>query len=299
MEDSIFSSELARRRANTVSQLQSGDGGFRSPKSDRRRSTSDTFLTLPNNNDESQQTIIAKPGRNRAFSYSLPLEVIKRRRKREMQALLARTAGVRRRKSDDSDLAKREKVINTNGRPYRRSISASGGSHQSHREQFVDFPKEERVVTHMSEGDKDDKTVEFDVKFSLLDAIARDDVDEVCEMLRKNPCMDLTVENHLGITPLHRAAIEGSYRCLNLLLSQNVDVNVKDIQGWTPLHDAVYHGHVRCAAALITAGAHVEAETCQYTKPIEMAEEDSMLLLVGRAMAAPGLFFDPDRETLV
>lgn len=146
-----------------------------------------------------------------------------------------------------------------------------------------------------------EKKVSFYAEELLHDAIQRDDIDELCDLLDKNKELNLDLEkpNNFGITPLHRAAIDGGYRCLTFLLSRNVNVKVRDLYGWTPLHDAVYHGHIRCAAALITAGADVEAETNDFIKPIEMAADDEMLLLVGRAMTSPGYVYDQDRETLV
>ncbi|XP_020903401.1 ankyrin repeat, PH and SEC7 domain containing protein secG [Exaiptasia diaphana] len=144
-----------------------------------------------------------------------------------------------------------------------------------------------------------DKRVTFYREALLHDAIQRDDLTELCDVLNKHTDVNLDKPNAFGITPLHRAAMDGAYRCMNLLLARNVNVKVRDIYGWTPLHDAVFHGHIRCAAALITAGSNVEAETNDFTKPIEMAHEDEMLLLVGRAMTSPGYVYDPDRETLV
>jgi hypothetical protein len=144
-----------------------------------------------------------------------------------------------------------------------------------------------------------EKTVTFFIDNLLHDSIQRDDLDELCDLLQKNKELDLEKPNSFGITPLHRAAIDGGYRCLNFLLSRNVNVKVRDMYGWTPLHDAVYHGNIRCAAALITAGSDVETETNDFIKPIEMAPDDDMLLLIGRAMTSPGYVYDPDRETLV
>ncbi|EDO43663.1 predicted protein, partial [Nematostella vectensis] len=64
-----------------------------------------------------------------------------------------------------------------------------------------------------------------------------------------------------GLTPLHRAAIEGSHECLQLLIDQGADVNLQDEHGWLPLHDAVYHGNANCVLTLIEAGTDVSAKT--------------------------------------
>ena len=144
------------------------------------------------------------------------------------------------------------------------------------------------------------RAVSFSNQSLLHSAISRDDVVELSDLIdSENP--DLNAPDEVGITLLHRAAIDGSYRCLNFLLSRGADVDVTDFEGWTPLHDSVFHGHIRCAVILLISGADVEAETKDFLKPIEMAEDEEMILVVGRSMALNKTGQNPnyDKETLV
>lgn len=158
----------------------------------------------------------------------------------------------------------------------------------------INLPSNEYVFERPN-GWKEDKEIEQELKsrpravsFSnqslLYSAISRDDVAELSELIDSEN-LDPNIPDEVGITMLHRAAIDGSYRCLNFLLSRGAEINVTDQDGWTPLHDAVFHGHIRCAVFLLTSGADVEAETKDFLKPIEMADDDDMILIVGRAMA--------------
>lgn len=145
-----------------------------------------------------------------------------------------------------------------------------------------------------------DRAVSFSNQSLLHSAISRDDVVELSNLIDSGN-LDLNAPDEVGITLLHRAAIDGSCRCLNFLLSCGADVDVNDFEGWTPLHDAVFHGQIRCAVILLISGANVEAETKDFLKPIEMAEDEEMILVVGRAMALnqTGQNSNYDKETLV
>ena len=145
------------------------------------------------------------------------------------------------------------------------------------------------------------RAVSFSNQSLLHSAISRDDVVELCDLITDSENPDLNAPDEVGITLLHRAAIDGSYRCLNFLLSRGADVDVTDSEGWTPLHDSVFHGHIRCAVILLISGADVEAETKDFLKPIEMAEDEEMILVVGRSMALNKTGQNPnyDKETLV
>ena len=160
------------------------------------------------------------------------------------------------------------------------------------------------------------KRVTFPADVLLDIAIKNDDFVETCHLI-KSGRVDLNRVGCNGLTPIHRSAIDGSYKCLQLLLDLGADVNVQDELGWRPLHDAVFHGHVQCAIALINAGADLCAQTDDFYTVLDLAENDRMLLVIGRALMAKNndydagemtsylgneLFeklFDPDRETCV
>ena len=144
------------------------------------------------------------------------------------------------------------------------------------------------------------RKVSFSNQSLLYSAISRDDVAELSGLIDSED-LDLNLRDEVDMTMLHHAAIDGSYRCLNFLLSKGAEIDVTDRKGWTPLHDAVFHGQIRCAVFLLTSGADVEAETKDFLKPIEMAEDEEMILVVGRAMALnnTGKNSNYDKETLV
>lgn len=160
------------------------------------------------------------------------------------------------------------------------------------------------------------KRVTFPADVLLDIAIRNDDFVETCHLI-KSGRVDLNRVGCNSLTPLHRSAIDGSYKCLQLLLDLGADVNVQDELGWRPLHDAVFHGHVQCAIALINAGADLCAQTEDFYTVLDLAENDRMLLTVGRALMAKNSdddvgemtsylgnevfekLFDPDRETCV
>lgn len=160
-----------------------------------------------------------------------------------------------------------------------------------------------------------DKRVTFPADILLDIAVKNDDFVEACHLIKSRK-VDFNRVGCNGLTPLHRAAIEGSYECLQLLIDLGANVNARDELGWTPLHDSVYHGHVSCAMALLNARAELSAETDNFMTVLDMADSDRMLLAIGRAMIVTNgngdkneltfyeqeVFepvFDPDRETCV
>ena len=160
------------------------------------------------------------------------------------------------------------------------------------------------------------KHVQFPADVLLDVAVRNDDFVETCNLIKSGK-VDYNRVGCNSLTPLHRAAIDGSYKCLQLLIDLGANVNIQDEQGWRPLHDAVFHGHVQCAVALINAGADLDAETDDFRTVLDLAENDRMLRTVGRALIAKNCdedtteitsYFDdevfeevlnPDRETCV
>lgn len=159
------------------------------------------------------------------------------------------------------------------------------------------------------------KRVTFPADILLDIAIKNDDFVETCHLIKSRK-VDFNRVGCNGLTPLHRAAIEGSYECLQLLIDLGANVNAQDELGWTALHDAVYHGHVSCAMVLINAGADLGAETDDFWTVLDLADTDRMILAIGRALIVKNgdgdkselvyfedeIFepvFNPDRETCV
>lgn len=157
-----------------------------------------------------------------------------------------------------------------------------------------------------------EKRVMFPADILLDIAIKNDDFVEACQLIKSRK-VDFNRVGCNGLTPLHRAAIEGSHECLQLLVDLGANVNARNGSDWTPLHDAVFHGHVSCALVLINAGADLSAETDDFMTVLDMVETDRMLLAIGRAMIVTNTsdgdknklryceqaVLDPDRETCV
>ena len=156
-----------------------------------------------------------------------------------------------------------------------------------------------------------EKRVTFPADIMLDIAIKNDDFVEACQLIKSRK-VDFNRVGCNGLTPLHRAAIEGSYECLQLLVDLGANVNARNESDWTPLHDAVFHGHVSCAMVLINAGADLSAETDDFMTVLDMVETNRMLLAIGRAMIVTNsdgdenklrycdqAVLDPDRETCV
>lgn len=64
--------------------------------------------------------------------------------------------------------------------------------------------------------------------------------------------------DRLGRTPLHVAAIEGSFEDASRLVAAGADPNAQDDNGWTPLHFAAQSSALQIASLLLASGAEVD-----------------------------------------
>ena len=55
----------------------------------------------------------------------------------------------------------------------------------------------------------------------------------------------------LGMTPLHKAAMEGNHKECKLIMDNVEDKNPKDDFGWTPLHLAAGMGHLSVCKLIV------------------------------------------------
>ena len=78
---------------------------------------------------------------------------------------------------------------------------------------------------------------------------------EVCQLLLAAGTDVEESEPKTQFTPLHKAAIRGHERIIQLLLSHKADVNSRNRKGLTPLHMASQEGHLACVKKLLKAGA--------------------------------------------
>ena len=70
--------------------------------------------------------------------------------------------------------------------------------------------------------------------------------------------LDRPGDDRLGRTPLHVAAIEGSFDEASRLVAAGADPNAQDDNGWTPLHFAAQSGNLQIADLLLVSGADVD-----------------------------------------
>ncbi|KAI9138851.1 ras guanine nucleotide exchange factor domain-containing protein [Paraphysoderma sedebokerense] len=90
-----------------------------------------------------------------------------------------------------------------------------------------------------------------------------------------------------GRAALHFAALTGHAECLDLLLRQpSIQVDLQDSKGNTALHIASAFGNTICAKILLSAGANVHLANEEGLKPVDVATEDIVDLLIER-MAIP------------
>jgi ankyrin repeat protein len=92
---------------------------------------------------------------------------------------------------------------------------------------------------------------------------------------------DVNARDSFGATPLHISATKD---IAELLLTKGADVNAKDTEGGTtPLHKAVHHGHKDVAELLLAKGADVNARDVSGVTPLHIsATKDIAELLLAK-----------------
>ncbi|NXK92787.1 ANR11 protein, partial [Formicarius rufipectus] len=79
-------------------------------------------------------------------------------------------------------------------------------------------------------------------------AVNHEDVDLVRKIIQAGG--NVNAQDYAGLTALHIASMEGSYRIANLLLKAGADVNATQKEQITPLQDAVKEGHYEVNSTL-------------------------------------------------
>ncbi|KAK7879407.1 hypothetical protein WMY93_030743 [Mugilogobius chulae] len=132
--------------------------------------------------------------------------------------------------------------------------------------------------------------VTFPSAVTLLDAAARNDVQEVRELLNKGVSPDLYNED--GLTALHQCCIDDFVEIVQCLLDAGACVNACDSELWTPLHAAATCGHTGLVQILIQAGADLLAVNADGNMPYDLCEDEATLELLEMAMAEQGITQD-------
>ncbi|XP_021379337.1 protein phosphatase 1 regulatory subunit 16A-like isoform X1 [Mizuhopecten yessoensis] len=129
--------------------------------------------------------------------------------------------------------------------------------------------------------------VRFPGKIVLLEAAARNDIDDVRRLLTQGVNPNSTNED--GLTALHQCCIDDSEEMLKLLLEFGALVNAQDSEMWTPLHAAATCGHVHLCKHLIDKGAELLAVNADGNMPYDICEDEVTLDYIETEMAKRGV----------
>ncbi|XP_072234551.1 protein phosphatase 1 regulatory subunit 16A [Leuresthes tenuis] len=145
-----------------------------------------------------------------------------------------------------------------------------------------------------AKADKKKKThnnrVTFPNSITLLDAAARNDLQEVRELLNSGVNPDLVNED--GLTALHQCCIDDFVEIVQCLLDAGASANACDSELWTPLHAAATCGHTGLVQLLIQAGADLLAVNADGNMPYDLCEDEATLELLEMVMAEQGITQD-------
>jgi len=137
--------------------------------------------------------------------------------------------------------------------------------------------------------------VHFVPSVMLLEAAARNDIDEVRRLLMMGVDPDSTNED--GLTALHQCCIDDSEEMMKLLVDFGANVNAKDSEQWTPLHAAATCGHLHLVKYLIEKGANLLAVNADNNMPYDICEHEVTLDYIEQQMASRGITQEQIDET--
>lgn len=95
-------------------------------------------------------------------------------------------------------------------------------------------------------------------------------------------------KNKFGLTPLQQSCLEGNIRLVMILLDHGADIEGKDDKGWTALHFGIIAGHCNIVSLLIESCADLTCVDCKGRLPIDLAQNEDMLVLLATAMESAG-----------
>nr|XP_049706660.1 protein phosphatase 1 regulatory subunit 16A isoform X5 [Helicoverpa armigera] len=131
------------------------------------------------------------------------------------------------------------------------------------------------------------RSIYFSDSVMLLEAAARNDIDEVRRLLSRGVTPDATNED--GLTALHQCCIDNNEAMMRLLLDHGANVNAEDSEKWTPLHAAATCGNLNLVRILIQRGANLLAVNGDGNMPYDICEEERTLDAIESEMAARGV----------
>ncbi|XP_056627774.1 protein phosphatase 1 regulatory subunit 16A [Triplophysa dalaica] len=156
-------------------------------------------------------------------------------------------------------------------------------------QQLKDWAQIEKNSTHNSAQKRDGKKrkVTFPTNITLLEAAARNDRDEVRDLLNNGVSPDLVNED--GLTALHQCCIDDFVDVARCLLDAGANVNACDSELWTPLHAAATCGHTNLVQLLLDTGAALLAVNADGNMAYDLCEDEATLELIEMVMADQGI----------
>ncbi|XP_051958903.1 protein phosphatase 1 regulatory subunit 16A [Xyrauchen texanus] len=152
--------------------------------------------------------------------------------------------------------------------------------------QMEDKPRANKA-DQKADGLKKSRNVTFPTNITLLEAAARNDIEEVRQLLNKGVSPDLFNED--GLTALHQCCIDDFVDMARCLLDMGASVNVCDSELWTPLHAAATCGHTDLVQLLLEAGADLLAVNADGNMPYDLCEDEATLEVIEMMMAEQGV----------
>ena len=137
------------------------------------------------------------------------------------------------------------------------------------------------------EQEENTSRVNFVPAIMLLEAAARNDIEEVRRLLSLGVSPDSTNED--GLTALHQCCIDDSEEMMKVLVEFGANVNAADSEQWTPLHAAATCGHLHLVKFLIEKEASLLAVNGDGNMPYDICEDETTLSFIENEMAKRGV----------
>ncbi|CAK9800273.1 Protein phosphatase 1 regulatory subunit 16A [Anthophora plagiata] len=147
--------------------------------------------------------------------------------------------------------------------------------------------REKEWLRHQTRHTSNKRHIYFSDSVMLLEAAARNDIDEVRRLLKKGVNPDSTNED--GLTALHQCCIDDNEDMMKLLIEFGANVNAEDSEKWTPLHAAATCGHLHLVKNLIARGANLLAVNADGNMPYDICEDEKTLDCIEGEMARRGV----------
>lgn len=129
---------------------------------------------------------------------------------------------------------------------------------------------------------------EFDCVDTLIAAGAEKPLEEAMAKYNLNRdikrsgtrCLLMLKKDWCGVTPLHKAALEGNAEAAAHLLDSGAFIDTPDSVGRSPLHCAVINGHMELVTLLLDREADIEAREQAMGSPLHCAAGEQKLEII-------------------